>query len=304
MVNLDAIDIYRHLFAARLDVYSAWTPDGWRPVRKEMTVEVIADALLGAQPAISTYFIDTDNTTHVAAVDFDSDDGAELASRMALAMRSDGAHPYLERSRRGAHLWLPLDAKHPARQVRAALLYWCETSDMPRVNGKVDPKVELRPAADAIPDGGVGHALRMPLMPHPKTGQRFRLTDAAGEALPKRLSDIVSAVEQTRSSVIDQVAMLYRPRIDPSGIPASYRTPKAYRPDDASASEILTTLWGAGNARPGRAIRCPAHDDIHPSLSILKDDKRAVCHSPSCILHNDGKGRGTWELQQLASAHE
>lgn len=304
MVNLDAVDVYRHLFAARLDVYSAWTSEGWRPVRSEMTVEALASALLGRGPAISTYFIAPDGMTHVAAVDFDTDDGAALASALAVVMHKDGARPYLEGSRRGAHLWLPLESRMPARQVRAALLHWCEKADMPHPGGRLDPRVELRPAADAIPEGGVGHALRMPLMPHPKTQQRYRLTTATGEPLPNRLSDIVLSVEQTPEAVVADAAVLHRPRIDPSAIPSSYRTPKPYREDDGSASEILATVWGASAARPGRAIRCPAHDDVHPSLSILKDDKRAICHSPSCILHNDGKGRGTWELKHLALDHE
>lgn len=304
MVNYDAVDVYRHTFAARLDVYSAWTPEGWRPVRSEMTVEVIANGLLGKAPAISTFFIAPDGMTHVAAVDFDADDGSSLASALAVVMHKDGAHPYLEGSRRGAHLWLPLGSRMPARQVRAALLHWCEKASLPHPGGRLDPRVELRPAADVIPEGGVGHALRMPLMPHPKTGQRHRLTTATGEPLPTRLSDIVLSIEQTPEPVVQEAAMLYRPRIEPSSIPSSYRTPKAYRDDDASASEILTTVWGAVGARPGRATRCPAHDDVHPSLSILKDDKRAICHSPSCILNNNGKGRGTWELKSLALDHE
>jgi hypothetical protein len=37
-----------------------------------------------------------------------------------------------------------------------------------------------------------------------------------------------------------------------------------------------------------------------PSLSILKDDQRVICFSPSCVLNNNGHGRGTYELTKMA----
>ena len=63
---------------------------------------------------------------------------------------------------------------------------------------------------------------------------------------------------------------------------------------------MLRDLWGVENARPGKAVRCPAHDDRNPSLSILRDDKRVICKTPGCILNNDDHGRGTYELTRLA----
>lgn len=305
MVNQDVVDIYRHTFAARCDVYSRWTPDGWRPVRSEMTVDVVAGALLMETPPISAFFIAPGNTTHVAAVDFDSEDGSQLASVLANHLYRAGVPSYIELSRRGAHLWMCLERSHPAKQVRAALAQWCEEAGMPRVNGRLSPKVELRPASDHISDDGVGHALRMPLMPHPKTNLRYSMTDATGALMPTKLKDLLLEVQQVPADAIEKAAMMHRPVIDPASIPMSYRTPKAGRADDGSlASDILAKLWGCLNARPGRAVKCPAHDDEHPSLSILKDDKRAICHSPSCILHNDGRGRGTWELTTLAAHRE
>jgi DNA primase len=60
-------------------------------------------------------------------------------------------------------------------------------------------------------------------------------------------------------------------------------------------SEVLRRDFGL-EARPGRAVRCPFHDDRHPSLSILTDDRRAYCHAPSCWAHGSGQGRDAWDL--------
>lgn len=64
-----------------------------------------------------------------------------------------------------------------------------------------------------------------------------------------------------------------------------------------TVSEVLRRDYGI-EARPGRAVRCPFHDDRHPSLSVLPDDRRAYCHAPTCRL--SGRGADAWELAHLA----
>ena len=66
-----------------------------------------------------------------------------------------------------------------------------------------------------------------------------------------------------------------------------------------TVSEVLRRDYGL-EARPGRAIRCPFHDDRHPSLSILPDDRRVVCHSPTCRL--SGRGADAWDLAHLVGS--
>jgi len=307
--NASVLDVYRHFFAARLDVYSHWTKEGWRPVREEMTVEILADALSKKGPAISGYMIAPGDKTHVAALDLDLDNGMDLGRRVMEAMRSEGAAGYLEGSRRGAHLWIVFERVTPARAVRSALNHWLDVANMPKdpaIPGRFHPKIELRPATDHIEKDGLGHCLRMPLMPHPLTGQRFRLESTNGD-LGTKLADILLEIELVPHHVVENASMRWVPII--TSIPTDRRTPKPPREEDRSlASEILSTLWGLPEARPGKVFSCPAkeyhsHGDIHKGLSILPDDKRAVCHKPGCVLNNDGKGRGTWELRTMAPRH-
>ena len=66
-----------------------------------------------------------------------------------------------------------------------------------------------------------------------------------------------------------------------------------------TVSDVLRRDYGL-EARPGRAVRCAFHDDRHPSLSILKDDRRVYCHSASCWANNNGRGRDAWDLAHAA----
>jgi hypothetical protein len=65
-------------------------------------------------------------------------------------------------------------------------------------------------------------------------------------------------------------------------------------------SLVLSRDYGI-TAIPGRAVRCVFHDDRHPSLSILRDDRRVFCHAPGCWAHNAGQGRDAWDLAHAAT---
>ena len=69
--------------------------------------------------------------------------------------------------------------------------------------------------------------------------------------------------------------------------------------DTGSVSDALIAR-GVIKARPGRTVRCPAHDDKHASLSILKDDMRAVCKSASCPW--SGRGVIAADIAGMVSA--
>ena len=49
--------------------------------------------------------------------------------------------------------------------------------------------------------------------------------------------------------------------------------------DDGSVSLALRDVFGM-DATPGKSARCPMHDDRAASLSVLRDDLRAICHAP------------------------
>jgi len=65
--------------------------------------------------------------------------------------------------------------------------------------------------------------------------------------------------------------------------------------DHYPVSGLLQRFHGL-HAVPGRSVRCVWHDDKRPSLSVMRDDRRVYCHSPSCWAHNGGQGRDAWDI--------
>lgn len=286
-------DVYRHWFAARLDDYVTWTGDTWMRANAPLTTDVILAAFAGGPP-VSAYTITPQNETHVCCIDFDSDDGLDLAKRLRATMAVKGVTGYVEVSRRGGHLWVLLDRVLPARTVRRALRAFLRDAGIEET-----PKVEIRPGHDEIKPDGFGSPIRMPTMPHPKTGRRYPiLGGAADQPLSPRLGEMLLAIDDSPAWVFESMADTIRPTLKDMkrGDRKAYSGPST----EGSASDILRTLWGAIDARPNHSIRCPAHDDKIPSLSILADDQRAVCHAPHCELNNGDRGRGTYELTVMA----
>lgn len=287
-------DVYAHTFAARLDVYSRWTPDGWRPVREPLTPEVAYRALMGKTPAISGYMITPANESHVFAFDFDADEGMDQATETQRVMSGLGIPAYLETSRRGAHLWCVIDRVVPARLIRGAMRTILGHANLPTN----DPRIELRPGSDEIEKEGLGHAIRMPLMIHPKTGERSVVYSPSGEKHTK-VAELLLAMDWAPHAEIERLGRLWHPPV--SRIPPELRNPhRPYEDDGVTATQILADKWGVV-ATPGdkREVRCPLHGDKSASLYVMPDDKRVVCHSSVCILNNEGRGRGTWELRNL-----
>jgi hypothetical protein len=309
---LQVASVYIATFAPRDDVYSAWTERGWRPVREPLTPQVALAGLTRKGPSISSFMIAPGSVSHVLAYDFDTDNGLEQAFSLSQFMHGNGLPSYVETSRRGAHLWCILDRSLPAVALRMAAKGLLQAAYLPDDN----PSIEIRPGSDHIDaewDGetvvgsGLGHALRMPMMPHPKVRMQGQLFRFDGNAVGTTLAGIVMSIDLARGE--DLLIWAERWRRPPAVVDHDHRNPRERLPDDdASASELLRTLWGAHDAAPGKVISCPAkqyhaHGDRNKGCKVFLDDRRVLCHTTGCLLENEGKGRGTWELRKLAPQH-
>jgi hypothetical protein len=285
-------EVYAAWFSARDDAYASFRGGQWICMKEPLTPAVIYAGFDGG-PSVSSYTITPASTTHVACIDFDSDDGLALARAVRSGMAQRDAVGLLEVSRRGGHLWVVLDRLLPARTVRRAMAAFLRDAGV-----EVTPKVEIRPSHDEIKPEGFGAPIRMPTMPNPKTGLRYPMLDADDRPLSPRLDEMLLEIAITPALVMTEMAATMRPTIKDAK-PDS-RKPYTGPLTEGSASDILHTLWGVTDARPGHTVRCPAHSDKVPSLSILPDDQRACCKSPACVLNNNDRGRGTYELTVMA----
>ncbi len=294
---------YIERFAPRDDVYARWDScrGHWVAVRAEMTPDVIYRALTGTAP-VSAYFPGTDNSTQVLAMDIDLDvplDG--LPAQIARAATAHGLPAYIEGSRRGAHIWIVLDEQIPASAARRSLHAILQIAGAPD-----DPRIELRPVTDHLYNPqSVGHALRMPMMRHQTTQQRSWLLD------PVTLTPIATTVTGTLEALkfgsagaaLELARQLPAPTSNaPRRLPPIWRDGPISRFNaEVTVSDVLRDDFGVLNARPGRTVRCPCHEDRQPSLSIARDDRRAWCHSPTCVLHGpEGAGHDAYGLWRLA----
>ena len=298
---LQIATVYIATFAPRTDAYAAHGGSGWIAVHADLTPEVVISAFTQGRPgSISAYMLAADSTSHVVALDVDLDDGFDLACRVQRVMAVAGVPAYVEPSRRGAHLWCVLAARLPGIVLRHALRTFLSEAGM-----TPSPKIELRPAQDRLgsPDA-LGSALRMPTMPHPLTGQRYPLHDPDGVSLGLKLAPMLLAVDLASEALIVAAAERWsEPAIASVRGPVRghLESPIAAFNAAVGVSSVLAREWGVENAVPGRSIRCPAHDDRSPSLSIARDDSRAWCHSPSCDLHGpNGAGHDAYGLLTLA----
>lgn len=300
-------------FAGRRDAYNRWTGRGYVTVREPLTAEVAVEAIRRRRP-VGAYVLGPDSCSHVGALDVDRSDGWELARRVGTRLWTVGIPAYVERSRGGrAHLWivLGLDPSTVRATLPGVVLRFALNAVL-QASGMADrPGIELRPGADRLsgPDG-LGHALRLPTMPHPISGERHPLSDPrSGDPIGSTLGDMIIALEFAPPDRVTELAERYRP---PSTAPwpAMPRTalfrgtgPIARFNGAVGVSAVLGREFNVQNATPGRTIRCPVHADRRPSLSIARDDARVWCHAPGCELHGpNGAGHDAYGLWALAKA--
>jgi hypothetical protein len=299
----DVAAVYLATFAGRTDAYSEHTGAQWIAVREPLTPAVVVDHIAARRP-LAFYFLAPDTRTHVAAVDFDTPDGWAQALALGRVLWADAAPCYVEHSGRGAHLWAVCEERLPAILWRHALRAWLQAADLPAD----DPRIELRPGADTLagPES-LGHALRAPMMPHPATGEAWPLCDPRDEhVLSPKVAGMLLVHEPAAPAPIIAAAERYRPPVTEVTAPRREPVPSGASPiarfnAEVGVCAVLEREWHVPNARPGRTVRCPAHEDRHASLSIARDDSRAWCHAPSCELYGrDGQGADAFALWALA----
>lgn len=301
---------YVETFAGRTDAYVRWTGTQYITVREPLTADVVLAAVRDRRP-IGGYFLMPDNRSHVAALDLDRPDGWDIACRVGKWLWAQVGPAYVERSRAGrAHLWIVVgsDSTKELAGLPGVVLRFALRAALAAAGLDGSPAIELRPGSDRLarPDG-LGHALRLPTMPHKATGERHPLCDPrTGEPIGQTMGEMLAVLERASASRMVELAERYRPPTSSVGEGArQFLASKGHGAIDrfnahVGVCEVLRREYSVERAVPGRTIRCPCHDDRSPSLSIARDDTRVWCHAPSCELSADGRGQDAYGLWTLA----
>ena len=151
------------------------------------------------------------------AIDADYEDALTDLLKLSFYLRQDGVESALEKSHRGAHLWIFPAEPLPARDCR---IYVCSLAlrlGIPVKGGRQWEGIEIFPKQDYLNPGRYGNAIRGPLGIHRGAAQRFWF-DGAGEDLEKQMCYLNSLPKMTG----DQLARL----IAGKAIPPQFAPPE------------------------------------------------------------------------------
>lgn len=293
-----ALDLYAGNFAAHLEGYVL---DSHIHKSEPITHELLEWAFLEGHSVSGYMAVVTDErvTTTVGAIDLDEGsmkDGKDIRD----VLWTQGIPSLLVESRRGCHLWTLHhgDGTHGSEKympVSASVVRAC-LHNAAALAGHTGPKVEVFPKASQS-KWGVG-ALRMPLMPHPKTGERYPAYDMDGTKVTKVI-DLINVVADMTApygkvhvlSGVDTAPVPY-----PTNLGGYRRAPQ----DLGEHPDVIELLAQVGVLADGkRAVRCPWHEDSHASLSIAPDKERVWCKAPGCPVYNGGRGMGSLALRAM-----
>jgi len=229
------IALFRRLFRGREDVYpehwesakgtSGYSPacgNEWKPgichkprvkcgdcnqrQLLPVTDQVIYDHLAGKQ-TIGVYPLLSDDSCHFLAADFDEADWREDAKSYMQSCRELGIPAALEisRSGNGAHAWVffaePVSARE-ARQLGAALI--SHTCDRTRQLSLASYD-RLFPNQDAMPKGGFGNLIALPLQKQPRESGHSVFIDEHLQPYPDQWAFLASIRPMSRRDLGDAI---------------------------------------------------------------------------------------------------
>jgi hypothetical protein len=213
---------------------------------------------------LGTYLLDAESCARFLVLDADDEHGWERLGYLAQQLSHEHIPAYLEKSRRGGHLWLFLAqavAGRDAREFGRGLLDFHRLED-----------VELFPKQDELA-GGPGSLIRMPFGVHRLTGRRYGFYAADGAPLAATIREQIYAL--AAPEVVPEVAFEAYRSFAPQSVTTAPELPEM---DTAAVSgriktsvTVLEFVSQYVDLRPtvsGAIGLCPFHDDRHPSLGV------------------------------------
>lgn len=208
---------FLQLFSGREDVFALQFEDGYRPIRRPMTVDDVANHLIG-KCTLGAYVLTSDNNVNFGAYDVDyrtQESGIDSVSKLEMCKETvknlharlnyyNIQHEIEYSGNRGYHIWIFLDRPVPAYKVKVILEKILE-----QINISNPVSVEVFPKQSEH-GGGLGNLIKLPLGIHRKTNRRCSFVDDNFEEIPKQL-DYLLSIHPNRAEEIEN---LYRELYD------------------------------------------------------------------------------------------
>jgi hypothetical protein len=252
-------------FVQRWDLHAYQLDDGsYICVHEPLNVGHLLDHVRG-EITLGAYLLDQDSRARFLVLDADDAQGWERLGHLARELAEEDVAPYLEKSRRGGHLWLFLAQAVAGRDARAFGLGLLAAH---QVEG-----VELFPKQDRLADGP-GSLIRMPFGVHRLTGRCYGFYTADGVPLAPTLREQICALG-TPGTVPEAAFEAYRSFVLPhpaaaSTEPSEEITGTLSERIKASVTvlEFVSQYVELKPTASGAVGLCPFHDDHHPSFGV------------------------------------
>ena len=204
------------------------------------------------------------------AIDADYRQALEDLLKLQCELRHDGIQAALEKSKRGAHLWVFFATPVLAREARLYVLNLADRLTLP-VKGVGWPEgIEVFPRQDRLAEGEFGNAIRAPLGVHRGAGKRywFYHADYTLESQFRYLADLdrVSEAKLRQISTGMTIPSQFAP-------PAKKTEPPRLLPYSGGEFRILDYVEVKRKAGRNYWTRCPScaaagHDTSGDNLAI------------------------------------
>lgn len=173
----------------------------------------IAHQHLTGRVTAGIYPLLPDDTTWFLAVDFDESTWLRDVSRFRLACGESSVPCYVERSRsgNGAHAWIFFSEAVAARDARAlgTLLLSCSAADEYPI--AFDSFDRFFPSQDALPRGGFGNLIALPLQRRPRDAGNSVFIDDSGQPIMDQWRHLASVKKMSPDSIAKAISRIPRP---------------------------------------------------------------------------------------------
>ena len=270
------------LFIQRQDLHARQRDDGRytsikRPLRRDdLLAHLWGDITLGA------YVLDAESRARFMVIDADDEPDWRCLNGLARVLEDMGCASYLERSRRGGHLWLfffePIPGKDVRRFGRGLLAHFNL------------PDIELFPKQNRL-STGPGSLIRLPFGLHRKSGRRYGFYKVDGEPLAPTMREqilVLRAPETVPEAVFEQFSEVAtgqkrKPAIEPQRARQDTFKTNGDKPLSTQIKEALSVrqfVLRYVELSPKGLGNCPFHDDNVASFNV--NDEHNFWHCFAC----------------------
>jgi hypothetical protein len=250
-------------FVQQWDLHARQIDDGsYVCVHEPLNVGHLLDHLRG-EITLGAYLLDQESRARFLVLDADDVQAWERLGHLASTLAGEDVPAYLERSRRGGHLWLFFAEAVAGREVRA---FGQGLLAAHQVEG-----VELYPKQDRLADGP-GSLIRMPFGVHRLTGRRYGFYTLDGSPLAPSIREQIYALE-TPETVPEAAFEAYRSFVPPQPVAAVTEPPEELTGTlserikaKVTVLEFVSQYVDLKPTASGAVGLCPFHDDHPPSF--------------------------------------